>query len=259
MSGKNTLHIKELDLDTILPSLNGFMNKDHYGSKIVVIGAPGTGKSNIIASIIHAKRHIFPAGIFISGTEEEKPFYSKFVPNVFIHHAYDEELIERFIQRQKYAIKYLKNPWCVCLLDDVTEDSTIFNSKTQQAMYKNGRHWKMLYILALQYALDMNHKIRPLIDGVFILRDPNIKTRRKIWENYAGIIPDFKVFCELMDGLTEDHTSLFIRNRSDSNKIEDCVFYYKAPHPPVPQNFRFGSSDYIQFHNDRYDPEAHLK
>ena len=42
--------------------------------------------------------------------------------------------------------------------------------------------------------MDVKPVIRTNIDGTFILRDSNLKNRRSLWENYAGIIPDFGMF-----------------------------------------------------------------
>ena len=95
--------------------------------------------------------------------------------------------------------------------------------------------------------------IRTNVDGVFIFREPNLKIRKCIYENYAGIIPDFSIFCFLMDNLTDDHQALYIQSSSTSNKLEDNVFYYKAK--PVPKGFKFGSPEYWDFNNERMDPE----
>jgi len=212
-----------------------------------------TGKTTLIASLLHAKRHIFPVGMVMSGSEDSNHYYREIMPSTFVFNEYNEDKVRDFIKRQKIAKQHLENPWAVLLLDDCTDDTRIFNNKLQHALYKKGRHWALLYILSLQYAMDVRPVIRVNIDGCFILREPSMKIRRVIWENYASIIPDFSMFCDIMDQITDDYTALYIQNASQSNKIEDCVFWYKAT--PVPSGFKFGCADYWDFHYLRYNPE----
>lgn len=210
-----------------------------------------TGKSTLIASLMYNKRNIYPCGVIFSGTEDSNGFYRKIFPDTFIFNKYDEEQLKSFVSRQKIAKKHLANPWAICLLDDCTDTPGIFNKSLQQGFFKNGRHWKMLYILSLQYCMDVKPVIRTNIDGTFILREPNLKNRRSLWENYAGVIPDFAQFCDIMDQLTDDYTALYIHNATKSNKIEDCLFWYKAKR--VGEDFKFGSPEIWEFHNARYN------
>jgi len=250
---KETYNIKQLDLEIIQPNSRSYTDTSQGGSKIVIIGKPGTGKSTVIKSILYAKKHIFPVGLFMSGTEDSNHFYSKFIPDLFIYNDYDEGKLQDFVRRQKIAKHHLPNPWAILLLDDCTDDKRIFNQLIQQNLYKKGRHYKMLYLLSLQYALDMKTSIRTNVDGVFILREPNLNNRRKLWENFAGVIPDFGLFCKLMDKLTQDYCCLYIHNATTTNRIEDCVFFYKAKIPP--KDFKFGSRDYWDYHFQRYNPK----
>jgi len=211
-----------------------------------------TGKSTLISSLLYAKKHIYPCGIVFSGTEDSNGFYSKMFPNTFIFNKYDEEQLRSFIRRQKIAKKHLSNPWAVCLLDDCTDTPALFNKPLQQGIYKNSRHWKMWYILSLQYCMDVKPVIRTNVDGTFILREPNLKNRKSLYENYAGIIPDFSSFCDIMDQITDDYTALYIHNATKSNKLEDCLFWYKATPPPT---FKFGAPYYWHFHDVRYNQD----
>lgn len=245
------INVHELNLDIIPPCTARAGEPEYGGSKIVVVGKPGTGKSTVIASLLYAKKHIIPCGIIMSGSEDSNGFYKKFFPDLFIYNDYDEEQLKTFVKRQKIAKQHLPNPWAVVLLDDCTDSSKIFNSKLQQGLYKRGRHWKLFYILSLQYAMDVNPAIRTNVDGVFILREPLLKNRKNLFENYASIIGDFSIFCDLMDQLTNDYTCLYIHNASHSNDWRDNVFYYKAD--LVPKNFRFGSKDVWKFQSKRYD------
>ena len=60
-------------------------------------------------------------------------------------------IIQEFIKRQKISKQYISNPWSLLLLDDCTDDPKLFKKPLFQGLYKNGRHWKMWYILSLQY------------------------------------------------------------------------------------------------------------
>jgi len=212
-----------------------------------------TGKTTLIASLLYSKRDIFPVGMVMSGSEDSNGFYRKIMPSTFVYNEYNEDKIKDFIRRQKIAKQHLPNPWAVILLDDCTDDPRIFNNPLQHGMYKRGRHWKMWYILSLQYAMDVKPVIRTNVDGIFILREPILKNRKTLWENYASIIPDFHLFCEIMDQITDDYTALYIHNANHSNNWLDCVFWYKAD--IIPKDFKFGSPEFWSFHNDRYNPE----
>ena len=96
------LRIKELSLDKIHPNS---LDDKFGGSKIVVIGKPGSGKSTLIKSILYAKKHLIPAGIIFSGTEDTNGYYSKFFPSTFIFNEYKKDKIENFILRQKTCYK----------------------------------------------------------------------------------------------------------------------------------------------------------
>jgi hypothetical protein len=247
-------YIRELNPDDIPPGTHNYMNNSQGGSKIVVIGKPGTGKTTLVTSLLHAKKHIFPCGLVISGTEDSNGHYGKIFPKSFIYNKYDEKIIENFIKRQKIAKQHIQNPWAALLLDDCTDDPKIFSRPLQQGMYKNGRHWKMLYILSLQYGMDIKPVIRTNIDGVFILREPNLRNRRVLWENYASCIPDFSEFCQIMDQVTDDYTALYINNAVQSNDPRDCVFWYKAP--LINSGWKFGCDEFWMHHEERYNPES---
>ena len=245
------IKIRELDLDLIQPNASNMNNPSQGGSKIVVIGKPGAGKSTLIKWLCYMKRHIYPVGLAMSGTERENHFYKEFMPPAFIFNELNDEKLKMFIKRQRLAKNHLKYPWSILVVDDCTDDPKILNRPLYQGFFKNGRHWKMLFILALQYCMDVKPVIRTTVDGVFILKEINLKNRKALYENYCGIIPDFSLFCELMDQITEDNTALYIHNTGKSNNWQDCVFWCKAKVVP---DFKLGCQDYWDFNDDRYDP-----
>ena len=245
------IHIKEFDISKMGP-----VNVDDKGVKLVVIGKPGTGKSTLIQDILAHKAHIIPVSQVFSGTEESNNFYSEKMPPITIFNKLDMTGIKNFVERQDLAKKYLKNPWAVQIIDDCTDNPRILKDPIFQAYYKNGRHWKMLHILSLQYCLDINPAIRTSIDYTFILRETSLRVREILWKNYASCVDNFHDFCQVMDQLTSDYTALVVNNKSQSNKLEDCVFYYKANPDKIPVNWKFGAGSFWQYNHDRIDTQA---
>jgi uncharacterized protein (DUF302 family) len=237
------IYLKKLNINLINPSSNNFTSyesKKLGGDKIVMIGKPATGKSILMKDILFNKKNIIPLSVVISETEELNHCYSEIIPSSFIYNKYDEMVIKDLLKRQEQVKNTLENPWVCLILDDCFSDPKHFTSELQQKMFKNLRHYCALYIIALQYALDIKPNIRVNIDGVFIFKEPNQNIRKKIFDNYASIIPNFDLFCKILDDTTEDKGTLFIKNNVQSNNWLDCVFWYKAE---IHNNWRFGSQN----------------
>jgi hypothetical protein len=114
----------------------------------------------------------------------------------------------------------------------------------------NGRHWKIFFMLTMQYCMDLSPDLRSNVDYVFVLREPVIKNRQRLYENFFGIFPTFNTFQQVFDSCTENYECLVLDNTSKSNRIEDCVFYYKAP---MRKGFKIGSPAMWTYHQKLYN------
>jgi hypothetical protein len=115
----------------------------------------------------------------------------------------------------------------------------------------NGRHWKIFFMLTMQYCMDLSPDLRANVDYVFVLRENVIQNRERLYKSFFGVFPTFDMFCQVMNSCTENYECLVLDNTSKSNRIEDCVFYYKAP---IRRGFRIGSDAMWQYHQKNYNP-----
>ncbi len=224
----------------------------------VFIGKRATGKTTLVTDILYHKRHI-PAGIVMSGTEEGNSYYQQYVPDLFVYNEYKAETAEKLINRQKKVVRNKNtNPNIFLLIDDCMYDKKMIRDKNVRLVFMNGRHWKIFFLLTMQYCMDLSPDLRANVDYVFVLRENIIQNREKIYKNFFGIFPNFDMFNQVLNNCTENYECLVLDNTAKSNKIEDVVFWYKATVRP-PGSFKIGSSDYWNCHRKNYDPGHHNK
>ena len=96
----NVINIRELDPDMIKPSMADVQDPNYTkgGSKLTIIGKPGTGKSFLISSLIYEKRACFPVGMVMSGTEDSNHHYAKIFPSTFIYNKLKPDILEKFFK-----------------------------------------------------------------------------------------------------------------------------------------------------------------
>ncbi len=233
--------------------LSRFNMNDIKDDKVVVlIGKRDTGKSFLCKDILYHHTNI-PVGQVISGTEAANEFYSKMVPKLFIHEEYNPGIITNILKRQKLMLEKSKSnnavdPRAFLVLDDCLYDNSWTKDKNVRSLFMNGRHYKILFMITMQYALGIPPNLRTNIDYVFILRENYVSNRKRLYEHYAGMFPNFEMFCQVMDQCTENYECLVINNNAKSNKLSDQVFWYKADEH---DDFKLGSREYWDYDRQR--------
>jgi len=258
------LELKKFDMKSIT-----FKPNEAKGPVVVLIGRRDTGKSFLVKDLLFYHQDI-PIGTVISGTEEGNGFYGRLVPKLFIHNEYNTAIIENVLKRQRQVLKQIRkemetfkrsniDPRTFVILDDCLYDNSWARDRLMRLLFMNGRHWKVMLVITMQFPLGVPPNLRTNIDYVFILREPYINNRKRIYENYAGMFPTFESFCQVMDQCTENYECLVINNNAKSNKLQDQVFWYKAdPH----NDFKLGSKEFWEIskqinsddEDEQYDP-----
>jgi|TARA_B110000483_G_scaffold243431_1_gene333214 hypothetical protein len=263
------LELKKFNMKNIKFNLEG-----SNGPVIVLIGRRDTGKSFLVRDMLFHHQDI-PIGTVISGTEAGNGFYGKLVPKLFIHDEYNTAIIENILKRQKIVIRQIKkekkaygkssiDARAFVILDDCLYDNTWSRDKLMRLLFMNGRHWKIMLVITMQYPLGVPPNLRTNIDYTFILREPYLTNRKRIYENFAGMFTTFESFCQVMDQCTENYECLVISNNAKSNKLEDQIFWYKATSHG---EFRLGAKEFWEMskglgsddEEEAYDPNASRK
>lgn len=265
------LELKKFNMKNI-----SFDPNKNAGPVIVLIGRRDTGKSFLVRDLLYYHQDI-PIGTVMSGTEAGNGFYSSMVPKLFIHDEYNTAIIENVLKRQKIVLNQIKkekkaygrcsiDPRTFVILDDCLYDNTWARDKLMRLLFMNGRHWKIMLIITMQYPLGVPPNLRTNIDYTFILREPYIANRKRIYENFAGMFPTFESFCQVMDQCTENYECLVVSNNAKSNKLTDQIFWYKATGH---ENFKLGAKEFWDIsremgdgdgdEGDMFDPNAQKK
>ena len=239
---------------------------------ILCYGKRRSGKSFLARDIFFNHKDI-PIGLVFSGTEEANPFFSDFIPDCFIHPAYNAELVSNLITRQSQKIKKAKKNGfydtngktpqnrAFIVLDDMLADSSAWKKdKTMREIFFNGRHFNIFFILTMQYPVGIPPELRSNIDYVFIFNEPSIKNRKKLYDDYCGMIASFDHFCNILDNCTQDHECLVVKLSGNSTDLKEQIFYYKASSH---DRFRVGHPKIWDFHdhhyNSKYDQERDVE
>jgi hypothetical protein len=227
------------------------MKKIPQDAVCVFIGRRRTGKSTLVRDLLFHHQNM-PLGTVISGTEESNSFYSKMIPPLFIHGEFSPIILANFVKRQKIMMARIQrelaagqqsriDPRSLMILDDCMYDDSWTHDKNIRYLFMNGRWLKVFFIITMQYPLGIQPALRTNVDFVFILREPYMSNRKRIYDNYCSVFPSFEFFCQIMDQCTQNYECLVVDNTSQSSKLEDCVFYYKAEIHP---DFRIGAPEF---------------
>lgn len=220
-------------------------------SVCIFIGRRRTGKTTLVRDLLYNHRDM-PMATVISGTEESNGFFKKMVPPLFIHGEYNPVILERFMKCQKVIMQKIQkakeagvqtsmDPRTFFIMDDCMYDDSWTHDKNIRYLFMNGRWLKVFLLITMQYPLGIMPSLRTNVDYVFILREPYLSNRKKIFDNYGSAFPSFEFFCQVMDQCTQNYECLVINNTTQSNKLEDIIFWYKAD--TNTPNFRIGSPE----------------
>jgi hypothetical protein len=251
-----TLILEEFKINTLIYD----DNNDFINPRIVMIAPSGSGKSWIVRNILHEMQDI-PCGTVIAPTDKMNKFYDDFVPSCYIHHEYKPDIIPKVLARQKKILEKNENrllkrkkeidPRAFLVMDDCMASKHLWLKDPNILEIMNqGRHFKLTFILTMQYCLGIQPELRTQFNYIFLLGEDNAASRKKIYEHWAGVFPKFELFEQVFLQVTNNYGCLVINNRIKTSDLTKKVFWFKAKKV---SNFTIGIPEFLQFHEKRYD------
>ncbi len=256
------MSVKNIKLDGRSVPLREFALDDMVPhAAICMIAKRGSGKSWVCRSIMKHYKSI-PGGVIISPTDRMSNFYGDFFPELYIHYEYTSELIESILYRQRNIIHKQKekaklgkkvDPRAILVMDDCLSSKGAWakDSTFAEIMF-NGRHYKIMYILTMQFPLGIKPELRGNFDYIFLLAEDFYSNQKRIYEHYAGIFPSFQAFRDVFMEVTSDFGSMVIVNKGANRDFLDKVFWFKATNDEIN---RMGSRQFNKFHDQNYNKD----
>lgn len=199
---------------------------------IAIIGNRYSNRNWICKSIL---KHLnYPSGLIISPNEkyQDSKFYSNFFPDSYIHYDYNPDVIDKLLYRQQIMFEEKKNnpdiitDGFVIMEDCLNIKGTWTKDAGVMDLLYNSRHYHLMYIFSMQTPLGITPELRSNFDYIFLLASNIESDKMRMYNHYAGMIPDYNIFNKVFTNLTSDSDAMVIVNRS--SKILDKIFWYKV-------------------------------
>jgi len=211
----------------------------------LLVGKRGTGKSTLLEDVMYHYRHTDMA-VAMTPTEDSAAMFRQHLPEAWIHNCYAASQVDRIIAVQRELGRRNKHRGVLLALDDCLYDKKILRTTSIRDIFMNGRHLRLSVLIACQYVMDMGPDLRTQCDYVFALRENIISNKAKLWKYFFGMFDKYDDFSRVMDHCTENYSCLVLDNTCKTNRLEDCLFWYRAD---APRSFQVGSPVFLQMAN----------
>lgn len=236
--------LHEFDIVDGMPISCGFLT----------VAPPGSGKSTLCGNLAFYRKHQYPVAKLFIGTEDDYKKHKETFHPLFVNYGYSDDQLEDVIKRarsqaMKYETKGQMERRMILWMDDLGKKE--WHNKFLADIVKLGsQHWDIFGLFCSQSIMDFPVDFRNSISFVALGRNMEAQERKKMYECFGAVCGNKNRFNDVMDQIAEKKTFVIIKRRTDSNEIEDCVFWYQGKILPP---WKFGCKEWRQWGDARYD------
>ncbi len=251
------INLKEFDMSSI------------KGNNVLLfLGKRNTGKSVLVLDYLYYNQDL-PYAACISPTDDYNLTFRPHVPSKFIYKKATPLLLKQFLKRQKRITLKKTNAETgrgdvqysnvdnrgILIMDDCLADIKDWkNDETIKWIFTNGRHVGISLVMTMQYQLGIPPLMRTNTDYIFICKETKTVEKKKLYSYYAGMFDNYDMFNQIFNTCTSNYGCMVIDNTTNSEKLEDQVYWYKADiHDSKNNPFKICYEDFWQ-NNDDYIP-----
>jgi hypothetical protein len=219
------------------------------------LGGRNTGKTTMIHDVVSRLRHLFDMGFAMCGSKESYDNCCRFLPQRLVHKHYDDELTKRFYDTCSEIVDGNKVRHVLCIDDDLFSDKRYLHNPSQTPLFVNGRHPHTARIICCQFTMFIPTQFRGNIDYIFALREPDLKNRQRLHENFFGCLGNFQQFEQVFEKVTANYGCLVLDKTEPSGNINEMIKFHRAnlknPEFKLGNPLFFKLSDVVEEENRR--------
>lgn len=209
-------------------NFNGLKNNP---LNILIIGNPHCiNKKKLIKKILDNSGIKYGIA-FDDKYDNRKITYYDILLDDFVSRSYEENTFKKFILKQRRSVRIdgsSDENFAGLFVNNLPINLGMLDDKKYKSVLKNNRRFNLLILQVHDYPIEIYPTLRTYFDYIFIMKGHSFECRKRIWENYVGILENFEMFQSIFSELTKGgDMCMVVHNRCLSNKIEDNVFWCK--------------------------------
>lgn len=226
-------------------------------SFIVFFGKRGTGKSFAMRQMAWHARPYIPRGFVMTNTPFNM-FWQDYFPDATVIEGFDTVKLLTFLAARKQYIKEwnkdkfmqaTENPYALIILEDCVDSNNLLHAQALKTLAMNGRHYKIMVMVATQYTKAVGPIIRANVDFCGIFYQETFNDKEAVVENFLSTPLMLHTKKECMHWLSQMTAVsregipnvVMLDNRRQTEEADKKYFTYQFFDPGP---FKFGSVDF---------------
>ena len=255
-----------------IPELKRFdLNVIPLDATVVNFGMRRTGKSTLSRHLLYVLKDKLPRAMVMSDTDTLNRFYRKYVPETHIIRGVNKAVLHRVLDLQKKFMKRLLDEFeekdnipdeilddvrVLIVADDVIQnENEIRYNPPLNAVFVNGRHYNIFFLLNTQYEKAIPPTMRNNVDVAFMFFCENRDAIDHLWRLFGSSLR-IDVFAALLHKYTKNFCTLVsVRSTiGGSLALVDRLFWFKADKSLEKLDFQIGENKKDSMRDYQFTP-----